>query len=231
MIGVQDLILPKRGIVVPKPPSYIYLDMAFALGEGAKLGDKSHYRSHGTISGASWADGAHGRCLDFVSTVPDFVEIPAASSTQLNFTSEDFSIIIRARIDLPSEVRRFIIRGAVNVDGYICDCWKGELRFITAQADAYQLSSIAAYSLVSGTRYTLGVSRSAASVKLYVDGVDATDTAAVHENPATSARHMMIGIDNDGSSYPFDGQLEFLRVFGGIALSASEHLAYHNALA
>ena len=85
--------------------------------------------------------------------------------------------------------------------------------------------------MVTGTWYTVGVSRDGAAARIYVNGVDEVRVEGTHINPLTSARSAKIGIHDDKASNPFDGQIEFLRIFGGIALSASEHLAYHNALA
>lgn len=228
---VTDLIVPKRRIVAPKPPSYIKLDMAFALGEGTKLLDKSRYRSHGTISGADWATGLHGKCLDFVSTVPDYVVIPAAH-TQLNFTTEDFSLVMRLYADTLVDNAELFLRGRHNADGYrFLVNAVGQLSIFTYQLAANQQSFTGLAAMAAGAWYTIGFSRAGASGRLYSNGVDVTVVPAVHIDPLTCARTAKIGIYDDLATRPFDGRIEFLRIFGGIALSASEHLAYHNALA
>ena len=107
----------------------------------------------------------------------------------------------------------------------------GQFSFYTSQFLASQLSQSGAASVVAGNRYTLGVSRAGASVRLYNAGVDVTVTVGVHINPLTSARSMKIGVADNLVANPYDGQTEFLRIFRGIALTASEHLAWHNALA
>jgi len=53
---------------------------------------------------------------------------------------------------------------------------------------------------------------------------------ATNTDPLTSSEAALIGTHKLHSWANLDGKIEFLRVFGGIALSASEHLAYHNAL-
>lgn len=225
-----ELLVPRPRLIVPKPKSYIKLDMAFGVGAGTTLYDKSRYRSHGAITGASWATGLHGKCLDFDPTVPSYVEIPA-SYTQLNFTSEDFSGIVRVYLDTITPIQFIFNRGLHSTNGW---CFllhtNGRPDFETYQSQAAQLTySNAGYVLVSNW-YTLGFSRAGAAVKIYVNGVDRTDNKGIHVNPATCARSVKIGIHNDKVGYPWDGKIEFLRIFGGIALSASEHLAYHNAL-
>ena len=228
---VTNLFVPDRKIVVPKPPSYLKLDMAFAIGEGAKLMDKSRYRSHGTISGADWADGAHGRCLDFVAATPSYVEIPAAY-TQLDFTSEDFSIIIRLNADSIANTPYIYCRSAFNEDGYMIYADPtGLVRLLTHQSGANQLSTTAIGAIVAGTNQTLGVSRDGASAIIYINGLANISVVGVHQNPTTCDRSAMIGVYDNKVNSPFDGKIEFLRIFGGIALTAKEHLAWHNALA
>ena len=228
---VTDLLLPKKGIETLELPSYVKLDMAFGLGTGTTLFDKSRYRSHGTISGANWATGAHGYALDFIGATPSYVEIPA-THTQLNFTSEDFSIIIRARFDSVAAEQYLFSRGEVNTDGWGIDyfAWAG-VALRTFQSGASQHSYSPGGELLAATWYTLGFSRDGAAVKVYINGIDKTEFGGTHINPVTCSRSVKIGIYDNKSSAPFDGKIEFLRIIGGVALSASEHLAFHNALA
>lgn len=227
---LPDLLLPPKGKEALILPSYVKLDMAFGMGAGTTLFDKSRYRSHGTISGASWATGAHGYALDFNSATPDYIEI-LADQTQLNFTAGDFSIIARIYpTNIVATYRRIFNRGVINTDGYGLWIENSTKKpwFTTYQAGANQSSR--GETLDVDTWYTIGVSRSGASVIFYQDGVEATTSSGTHINPATCARTAKVGIYDDKVSHPFDGKIEFLRIFGGIALSASEHLAYHNAL-
>uniref|UniRef100_A0A6M3XWW3 Putative lectin/glucanase superfamily protein n=1 Tax=viral metagenome TaxID=1070528 RepID=A0A6M3XWW3_9ZZZZ len=227
---LTDLILPKRGIALPEMPSYIKLDMAFGLGSGTTLFDKSRYKSHGTISGASWASGAHGYCLDFDESALDHVEIPA-THTQLNFTSEDFSLIARIRSDWLIAGRFIFNRRFSKIDGWsIRLTGDGKILVQTSQAGVDQQTQSSADDIVIDNWYTVGFSRSGASITLFKNGVDVTSAAGTHIDPASSTRSAYIGIYDGEAIYPWAGQIEFLRVFGGIALSASEHLAYHNAL-
>ena len=104
------------------------------------------------------------------------------------------------------------------------------LAIVTNQSTSYQISQTANGSLTVATWHTLGVSRNGASVRLYIDGVDATSVAGTHTDPKTSSRTFNLGVAEDLTSNPLDGKMEFLRVFGGIALSTAEHLAYHRCL-
>lgn len=226
-----ELLLPRGKILRPKPPSRIKLDMAFAIGAGVELHDKSRYRSRGAIITATWADGLHGKCLDFNPATPDYVTIPAAH-TQLNFTTQDFSIIGRIYLDDDTIGRAIFWRSKFNrIDGYnfyITD--GGRLSFWTCQGGVRQNTYSALGDIAVGTWYTVGMSRSGASIALYRNGVALAIAADVHIDPRTSSEPAYIGRD-ENLDYKYDGKIEFLRIFGGIALTASEHLAYHRALA
>jgi len=224
-----EIISPKDDLLGQRPPSRIYLDMAFGVGAGAELKDKSRYRSHGAIIGADWADGVHGRCLDFVAANNDYVEIPF-THTQLNFTSQDFSIVVRVIVDAFPDNAIIFDRGAFNADGYrFVILNSGAMRFYTSQL-VTQSSGTGVGSVAIGTQYTLGMSRSGANIRLFRNGVDITTIFGVHVDPLSAIRRARIGSLSTAVDDLLDGRIEFFRVFGGIALSASEHLAWHRAL-
>lgn len=227
----MELLLPKvRAPVLPRP-SYEVLNMAFGVGAGAHLFDKSRYRSHGAITTATWAAGLHGYCLDFNPLNPDHVVIPAAH-TQLNFTTEDFSAVIRVYIDDITADRYFVSRGLWASDGWLFYVRNnGRVNFVTNQALAQQQQQSNLVAVGALAWYTVGFSRAGDTSYLYVNGVDETLAHVVHIDPLTNARHTTIGIDTTLADTPMDGRIEFLRIFRGIALTASEHLAWHNALA
>jgi len=228
---ITRLWTPPKKPIDPRMSSYVKLDMAFGVGAGTQLMDKSRYRSHGTISGAAWADGLHGKALDFERDDVDYVEI-AAAYDQLNFTSEDFSMIIRAYFEsLPTSMDIFT-RGEYTINGfYVQVRAAGYMVIYTNQSGQVQLSRSSDGSIAAGSWKTLGFSRSGSSIEVYINGVEDTSVAGTHENPAASARGATIGVYTNLTSSPMDGKIEFLRIFGGIALSTSEHLAWHNALA
>jgi len=227
---LPNLLLPRLIAPVPRPPEWLKGDWRFGIGVGTKLPDLSRYRAHGTISGADWATGAHGKCLNFNKAVPDYVEIPA-SYTQLNFTTQDFSLVSRVYIDDLSANGRLFIRGDASVDGWDIYLHTSLLVVVeTHQLGVGQVSYTNVGTIGTGQWYTIGFSRDGASVKIYIDGVYDSLFADTHLNPASCSRSAKIGVDDNKISNPFDGKIEFLRIFGR-ALPASEHLAYHNALA
>jgi len=227
----MELLLPKvRAPVLPRP-SYEVLNMAFGVGAGAHLYDKSRYRSHGAITTATWAAGLHGYCLDFVAANPDNVTIPAAH-TQLDFTTHDFSIVMRIYADSLVTNPYLFARGRTNNEGYfIYIAANGRVLVWTNQNLASQNSQAPAGTILIANWYTVGISRTGASIRIYANGIDSTTVAGVHIDPLTCARAAYIGTADGGAISPFDGRIEFLRIFRGVALQPSEHLAWHNALA
>ena len=65
---------------------------------------------------------------------------------------------------------------------------------------------------------------------IFKNGVDITSFHGTHINPATSSYDTQMGIWIDTVQFSLNGKMEFCRVFGGIALPAATHLAWHNAL-
>lgn len=226
-----ELLLPGRNKPAPKPPSRIALDMAFGVGAGVVLGDKSRYRSHGAITTAVWAAGVHGNCLDFELANPDYVVIPAAH-TQLGFTTEDFSAIVRLRLESRA-AHLYVINRYTAVAGgwWLSIMSNGRLRFGTGQGGPLQFSDSAVGEILINTWYTIGFSRAGASGLVYKDGLDITAAPAVHIDPTVVNVHTTLCIDADLITLPLDGLVEFVRIFRGVALQPSEHLAWHNALA
>ena len=165
--------------------------------------------------------------LDFNGATPDYVEILAAF-TQLDFTSEAFTIIARLNTTLGAAHASIFTRGLINTDGYWFDISpSGVLEGRTFQGGASQTSSSTSGAIVSGNYYTVGMTRDGATVILFKNGVDVTDVHAVHVNPLTSARSAKIGVYDDKASYPFDGKIDELVIFRR-ALSPAEMLFAHN---
>ncbi len=196
----------------------------------ATLYDMSRYKSHGAITGAVWTRLENGLyVLDYNSATPDSIAIPDADSRQMDFTSGVFSGIARVRFDGVAGHMALINRGVSNASGWEWINIDGRLYFYTNQVAAQQYSSTALVSLVADTRYTLGFTRDGNSVRLYVNGVDGTTTVGNHIDPVTAAVSTFFGVYNDGTSWPFDGQISFLGIYK-YALTAGQHLNIHEDL-
>ncbi len=189
--------------------------------DGASFMSKDAYGHLCTVTGALWTP--YGRIF---AGGDDFIELLGVT-TQLNFTSGDFSMIAPIKVD-DSTLKEYIFsRGAVSATGY--RWWletNGAIYFTTHQAAAQQHTSSDAGKVVTATWQTLGVSRSGASVKLYNNGIDATSTAGNHTNPASSSETVKIGIHNDKIASPFYGTMNFVLVYSK-ALTQPEHMNIH----
>ncbi len=194
--------------------------------QGSRAMDLSPYQANGALVGFGSPARRPFNGLPFTKATPSYIEIPARY-TQLDFISEDFSIIIRVLFKDLAAHQWLFTRGLYRVDGYYFYILNtGYVLFETNQHLANQSSFTLIGSVVANQWYTLGVSRKGASVRVFRDGEDKTQTAASHINPTTCGGTAKIGI-SDTLAYPLSGEVEFLYVFGNRALSAPEHKAIH----
>ncbi len=178
-----------------------------------------------TVTGATW--GIQGR--DFNPATPDWIEIPAAV-TQLDFTSGAFSFIFTIDVDDLSDGRTLIGHEITSQTGYLARIdTDGSVVFFTFQTAANQVSISTAGDFVINTRYTVGITRDGASVRLYRNGVDVTNTVGVHIDPVSSASKVYIGIRGNEVDDSFDGVIGTVLAYNR-ALSAIEHIEIHNRL-
>jgi hypothetical protein len=98
----------------------------------------------------------------------------------------------------------------------------GVYSFRTDQTGAGQISATAAGAIVAVVWQLIGLSRSGASIRLYINGLDRTSTAAAHINPLTSVGDCYIGGGAAGTWW--NGRLWNPRIWGR-ALSPSEHMS------
>ena len=188
---------------------------------GSVAHDASRYHTHGTIVGASPTDGLIAGAYDF--TPVSYIEIPCP---QLDFTSQDFSLIARIYLDDLSSNISILSRGLFKVDGHeLFIINDGRMSFRTSQLGTYQESRTAFGSITTGSWFTVGFSRNGTSVKPYINGVVDTTYPGTHTNPLTCARTCKIGTRDDKASYPFDGKIDHVIVFCR-ALTAAEHLRH-----
>lgn len=193
-----------------------------------ELIDFSRSKTNGTFLGAGnpdWVDTTHGlHIMEFASG--DYVQV---TCPKLNFTDGDFSAVIRFKTTDLSDTNVLLQRGGGNTG------WKfmiigptGVIFFRTVQLGVNQVTTSAAATIAQDTSYTVGFSRSGASVWLYRNGADVTDTAGVHIDPATNAQTLKIGIDDDLVNVPFIGQITpFIQVFD-FALTLQQHADIHD---
>jgi len=194
----------------------------------ATLEDASRFKSDGAITTATWVRLPSGFwVLDFDPI--SYVTIPAAH-TQLDFTSEDFSMIFRVNTDSVAASEVLWEKGLHNIEGVLF--WisiGGGLEIFTSQGAANQMTNTAFALIAINTWYTIGLSRNGASIRLYIDGVDVTNVAVAHIDPVTTVRTAKIGIRDNLAGNPFDGKIGFFRIYN-YELSPAEHWSWHQRL-
>lgn len=158
--------------------------------------------------------------LDF-DGANDLLSCAAESSTDLDFTSGDFSMVVWLYPHGLGGNGRFLNKGAGGQSGWGWRITESATVFYTSQAGATQSS---ADSGIAANTWTLrGISRVGASIRIYAAGVDATATAGTHINPTSAAAHPLeIGARTVGTDYFFDGLLWNPRIWAR-SLSAAEH--------
>lgn len=203
----------------------IALDLTFEEMIGTLAHCRSPYAHNCTLHGVpTWTALANGLpYLLFDDGNPDWLDCPQASTTQLDFTSEDFSMACWFNCTAGAmHVFSLLIRGDNAVDGW--DFWihgNDTIAFTTCQAGAVQDSIGIPNVLDVNNWYLAGITRSGASVRVYNQGVDITLVAATHIDPLTSNRELHIGIEDDETNGAFRGMMYRPRIWSR-ALAAWE---------
>lgn len=208
----------------------LLLDLLLEEGTGTLTQDwaKPHH-ANPTLTGApTWQDLDNGLTyLDFVLGNPDYILILQAASTDLDFTTGDFSVGAWIRPDALGN-RDVFSRQLTQVDGW--SFWldtNGAMVLSTNQAGAAQHSFGSNGDIVIGTWVFVGTTRSGASVRIYTNGVDTTATPATHVNPVTANRNLYVGVGNLAGAGWYDRDMWRPRIWGR-QLAASEMLLTFN---
>ena len=153
--------------------------------------------------------------LSFNPAIPDFMELAAASSTDLDFQVGAFSAIMWVYLDALAS--RYLMCKGTNVIGWY---WyvdaNGAIHLVTSQAGPTQQDTFSADGDLAITTWTmLGLTRVGADVILYKNGKPLDITADTHVNPASAAAlKFLVGVDNTEAANMWDGYLWRPIVFG-----------------
>lgn len=219
-----------RGYDNPRFNHEMMLDLQFCEGTGSTTQDwsKAHQEPN-TLTGApTWTNAANDLTfLDFAIGPPrEYIITLAAASTDLNFTSGDFS-------------------GAVwynrhcGGNRYVFCKWLGTTGWVfylnTANRMSFGTRQAAADQYTTGNVTTLnawefvGFTRDGAVARVYTNGRDVTYNSATHINPdSANAQNFYIGCTDAVSAGWMDGYLWRPRIWGR-CLTAAEMLAIYEA--
>jgi len=147
--------------------------------------------------------------------------VDCGHDASINFISQPFSALIWL---YPTDIsgNPYVIGdGRSSVDGW--NLWiigGGNLLFRTNQTAATQTSNSLAGEIITNTWTLVGCTRDGASGRVYINGMDRTDTIGVHIDPLATAQPVRIGVEND-LSQDFVGYVALPHIYS-YALSAGQ---------
>jgi len=125
----------------------------------------------------------------------------------LNYTSSDFSFsywiyVTSLTTNIVGDGPVIIYKGNFQVNGYYDQIRQtGQLVFVTNIAGASVATFTNTGVISSGNTYNITYTRVGTSIKIYVNGVNATQTSGVHTDPVSSANNFLLA--SYDSSYLF----------------------------
>jgi hypothetical protein len=208
------------------------LDLQFCEGTGTVTQDwaKAHHAG-ATLTGVpTWQNlGNDLTYLDFDLANPDSIIISAANSVDLDFTTGAFSGAVWIAPDAYGN--RWVMHksSAGNGWGFWISATSPYLELTTEQAGpTYQTTEGGANLVLSAWQF-IGFTRSGATGRVYLNGVDATTTPATHVDPVSAAAaNFTIGTTTGGGAGWYDGDMWRPRIWNR-QLAAWEMLAIYEA--
>ena len=194
----------------------LLLDLPLMEGTGTNTQDFAKPHHVCTLVGTpTWQNLDNGLpYLDFVAGNPDYVRSLQAATTDLDFTTSDFSLAAWLIPDALGN-RNIFSRSLASTDGW--NFWlggTGEMYFDTNQAAAAQFTIGTAGDVAIGTPVLVGMARSGASARIYTNGLDTTATPVAHIDPLTANRNLYIGVNNLAASAWYEGDMYRPRIWG-----------------
>lgn len=197
----------------------------FYEGNGYWIEDRSPNNYHGTIVGATWVGGSHSPALYF-DGLDDYAY--AHPTPLLDFTLEDFTILLRIAFPDPNLAKPVLFRGSTNIRGWsVYTSGANRMGLFTFQLGAQQVTWTVPGSFIANQFHTVGFTRVGANVTPYVDGAPSIGAAGVHIDPATSPERFIIADWTVPGTKFHNLSLERLVIIRK-ALTADQHLAFHH---
>jgi len=183
--------------------SSLVLYLPLYLLKGSKFKTLDRYSVLCEVTGALW--GPTGRDFDGSG---DLIEISAANSTHLDFTSGAFSGMVWVKPDVNNVIQMMMQKGAIGVDGWWFHLDSNRVfDFRTSQSGANQITGTDETGYIKDIWQCLGFTRSGAAALVYKAGVDVTTNAGTHTDPASASNNKFhVGINDAENARKFNGK-------------------------
>jgi hypothetical protein len=215
------------------------------LNEGpGKLGYVKDYSGYGT-DGRLALNAAPATCLKYGSAVEVFEDdscINFGTTSLFDFTSEDFTIVVLWGSETdPTFNKRIVGRSAVPASNgwqLLVDFPIDQVAFQTGSGGGLVETTSNNVLIYDGRIHHIVVTRSGTTVKIYIDGVDQTDSSGSHADPASVAAATMYLGRHQSASLSVPGKFAGYMVYNR-TLSATEvhslyvdpfQMFYHNPI-
>lgn len=189
-------------------------------GSGATVQDKSVFRAHGAVTGASWVQTKRGWALNFTASSGTYVSVSAPDLASLDSA---FTFFVLFRMDVLRNYNTIIHKGPTNVprpfDAYVRS--DASSRYIYGDGSATVTHSLGGW--LAGQWYTAAGMWDGATVKSYRDAVEFASTASTA--PGDASDNLLWGKRTDGGTL-LDGQVAAVLVYNR-ALPATQIRALH----
>lgn len=197
------------------------------VGSGTSWNDLSGNVYNGTLVSGPTFNSANGGSIVFDSTNSQYINLGPI----LNYTSENFTFSYWANFNTLTtnsggQGPIVFFKGDYNINGYYSQINStGGIVFVTNQSGVNQ-TSFTNNIVATGSWYNIVYARNAASVRIYVNGIDRTTTAATHINPVSSGSNFTLArYPGIYGNFMLSNFLNYNK-----ALSATEVLQNYNAL-
>ncbi len=199
----------------------ILLDLPFAEGVGIETHDvaKSHHPVS-LVNTPTWGTSPSGiSILDLDESSSEYAEIDAADSTDLDFTTGDYSFGLWYNSLVTAEVSQLLAgKYVVNVGGWEIYTTKADpLRYLSLRhhhaGGAGTRSSAFSLGWEFSTWWFLGISRSGSACQMYRNGEPVETTSELEDPETAAASDIVIGARYTKDANFFNGSMYGLRMW------------------
>ena len=175
--------------------------------DGASFVSKDAHGHLCSVTGALWRP--NGRYFDGTDD-----SISCGNDSVLDFTTQNFTLEVWARLSELTSHKCLVVRGVENVSGYSFRIPNNERLWMeTAQSGVRQSNYTAVDQVVANQWYHLVAIRSGTLAIFYRDTENiALEAAAAIVNPATNTNNFIVG-DESGISFDMAGDIGEVRVY------------------